>query len=156
MDKINSNQITMKPRWYFYLGSISLMTGLVASSITAIFSLNLIFFLLRQHGPRGMWRLQVLLSSFPWWVPILAFTGVFSGIWLLKKFDFSYKKNFALIASGFILGLIITAVLLDILGLNHIWFKRGPLRRYYRQTQFQDLDHQPSPHKQFRQQRFGK
>lgn len=137
MAKVKSNEISMKPRWYFVLGSILVMTGLVGFSIGAIFLTNLTLFLLRQHGPMGQWRLQLMLGSFPLWVPILAVVGVVLGIVMLRKYDFSYKKNFWLIIAGFIVSIILAAFVLDYLGLSDIWSRQGPMRRLYQQTEGQ-------------------
>ncbi len=80
MAKVKSNEISMKPRWYFVLGSLLMVAGLAGFSVVAVFLTNLTLFLLRQHGPMGQWRLQILLSSFPLWVPVLAIAGIVFGI----------------------------------------------------------------------------
>ena len=133
MAKVKSNEISMKPRWYFVLGSLLMVVGLAGFSMGAVFLTNLTFFLLRQHGPMGQWRLQIMLDSFPLWVPILAVIGIVLGIVMLKKYDFSYRKNFWLIIAGFIISIILAAFVLDYLGLNDIWSRRGPMRRFYQQ-----------------------
>jgi hypothetical protein len=135
MSKVKSNEIAMKPRWYFVIGSLLMVSGLVGLSIGAIFITNITLFLLRRHGPMGEWRLQLMLNSFPWWVPILAIAGIVSGIWLLKKYDFSYKKNFWLIVTGFIISIFFAAFILDYLGLNDIWSRQGPMKRFYKQIE---------------------
>jgi len=137
MAKVRSNEIVMKPRWYFVLGSLSLIIGLVGFSIATTFLINLIFFLLRQHGPMGEWRLQLMLSSFPVWVPLVAITGLIIGVLLLKKYDFSYKKNFWFVAVGFIISIVIAAIALDYFGFNDLWTKT-PMRRFYQQSENQD------------------
>jgi hypothetical protein len=139
MVKVKSNEISMKPRWYFVLGSILMMAGLVGMSIGAIFLTNLTLFLMRQHGPMGQWRLQMIMDSFPWWVPILAIASIAMGIWLLKKYDFAYKKNFGLIAVGFIISIILAALIIDYLGLNDVWSHQGPMRRFYQQLENQEI-----------------
>ena len=126
-----SSEISMKPRWYFFVGSIFMMLGVVGLSIGAVFLANLTFFLLRSHGPMGQWRLQSMLTSFPWWIPSLAVFGIILGILLFKKYDFSYKKNFSLIVIGFIVSILLSAAILDYSGLNDIWFKRGPMKQFY-------------------------
>jgi hypothetical protein len=128
MDKIHKGQIKMRPRIYFMLGSILVIAGLVASSLTAIFLVSLMRFMLRTHGPMGQFRLEQLLSSFPLWVPIAAILALILGAVLLRQFDFSYKKNFWLLVLGFILAIIITGWVIDIAGLDDIWLKRGPMR----------------------------
>ena len=125
----------MKPRWYFAAGSLLLLAGLVGLSLLAIFLTNLTFWLLRSHGPMGQWRLELMLDSFPWWVPLLAVGGIVLGIRLLKQYDFSYRKNFIFIILGFILAVILTAYIVDGLGFNEDWSKRGPMRRFYQQME---------------------
>ncbi len=137
MAKVKSNEISMKPRWYFVLGSLLVMVGLVGLSIGAIFLTNITLFLLRQHGPMGQWRLQTMLTSFPLWVPILAIGGIVLGIVLLRKYDFSYKKNFWVIIAGFVISIFLAAFVIDYLGLNDIWSRQGPMRRFYQQIEGQ-------------------
>lgn len=132
MKEIESGRIVMKPRWYFVAGTVLSTVGLVSLIILATFLTNLTFFLLKKHGPNGQWRLQQIIDSFPLWVPILAVAGIASGIWMLKKYDFSYKKNFLMIIMMFVVSIVLTAFLLDYTGLNDIWMKRGPMQRLYR------------------------
>lgn len=135
MAKVKSRQITMKPRWYFAAGSILMIAGLTALSVGAIFLTNLTLFTLRRHGPMASWRLEMMLQSFPWWIPLLAIMGIALGIWMLKKYDFSYKRNFILIVLGFIVSILIAAFIIDSLGLNDIWSKKGPMKRLYQQVE---------------------
>ncbi len=134
MTKIKRGEITMKPKWFFVVGSLMMGVGLVGVSTVAIFLVNLTMFLLRKRGP-GLGRLELMLASFPWWVPILAIVSIAVGIWLLKKYDFSYKKNFLLIIVAFIVSIIVAAWLIDSLGLNETWSRRGPMRRFYNRIQ---------------------
>lgn len=134
MEKVTRDEIVMKPKWYFAVGSALMMAGLVSSGLLATFLFSLMMFLARQHGPNGQWRLQLILESFPLWIPILAISGLALGLWMLKKYDFSYQKNFLLIALGFIFSIILTAFLLNYTGLDNIWMKKGPLRQFYQQN----------------------
>lgn len=130
MGKILSGEVKMKPKWYFVLGSAFWLTGAVGLFAGAIFIFNLILFLLRKRGP-GIHRLELLLDSFPAWLPVVALICVVAGIILLKKYDFSYKKNFKLLIAGLIVAVVISAVALDASGLNEIWSKRGPIKNLY-------------------------
>lgn len=136
MAKIAKNQITMKPKWYFIAGSLLMIVGLVGLSVVTVFLTNLTLFLLRKHGP-GVGRLQMMLETFPWWVPLLTIIGMVSGIWLLKKYDFSYKKNFLLILLAFVVSIILSGWLIDSFGFNEIWSRRGPMKRFYQQFEKQ-------------------
>lgn len=135
MEKVTSNEITMKPRWYFIIGSLFAILGLVGCSIGAVFLTNLTLFLLRRHGPMGQWRLQQLVTSFPLWIPILAMVSIVLGIWMLRTYDFSYKRNYRLIILGFILSIVLAALAIDQLGLNDMWSRQGPMRRLYQQVE---------------------
>lgn len=138
MAKVESNQIVMRPKWYFVIGSLLSLVGLVGLTIGAVFLGNITFFLLRSHGPMGQWRLESMIASFPWWIPILAIGGMVLGIWLLKKYDFSYKKNFLLIVIGFVASIIIASWAIDRLGLNETWSRRRPMRRFYQRLEKQE------------------
>jgi hypothetical protein len=139
MSKVTSGQITMKPKWYFILGSVFSIAGLVSLSVASVFFINIAMFLLRKHGPMGQWRLEAMLNSFPIWIPILAVLGIVLGIWLLKKYDFSYKKNFLFIIFGFILSIFIAGLVIDRLGVNDVWSKRGVMKKFYQGIENQEI-----------------
>jgi len=131
MSRIKSGEIAMKPKWYFIAGSLLLFSGLVALSVGAIFLVNLTVFSLRRQGPMVSWRLQMMIENFPWWAPVLAVIGIILGVWFLKKYDFSYKKNFGLIVISFILAVLFAGFLIDRLGLNDYWARRGLMKKFY-------------------------
>ncbi len=139
MQKVRSDKISIRPHWYFVLGSLLTFAGFVGASIGAIFLTNITLFLLRRHGPMGQWKLQLMIDSFPLWVPLLAIIGILIGIWLLNKYDFSYKKNFLFIIAGFVLSIIIAAFVLDYMGLNDVWSRQNQMRRFYQRIEQDDI-----------------
>lgn len=152
MAQIESGQVTMKPKIWFMLGSALVFAGLVASMLVAIYTTNLVIFLLSPHGPGGgQWRLNLLLNQFSWWLPVVALLGMGFGIALLKRYDFSYKRNYSVIAGGFIAVIFTTALLLNLLNLNQTWFAKGRMRGFYRQIE--QLENQTDhPNRQIRRQ----
>lgn len=128
----------MKPRWYFILGSFAMVLGLVGLSIISIFFVTVTVFSLRTHGPMGSIRYQQLLSSFPWWAPVVALIGLGCGVWMLNKYDFSYRKNFLLVILGFITAILLSGILLDYVGLNTFLSRQGQMRRLYQQIETQN------------------
>ncbi len=133
MDQIKEDRVTMRPRWYFLFGSILMFLGLLSSVIVSVFLLSITKFALRTHGPMGQYRLEQLLDSFPWWAPILTLVLLIIGIYLLRKYDFSYRKNFLFIVISLITALIIAVFLIDAFGLNDLWFRNGPMKGVMRQ-----------------------
>lgn len=138
MTKVKTGEIAMKPRWYFVAGSIFMLLGLTSFSVVASFLTNLIFFGLRKHGPLWEWRLSQIISTFPWWLPVLAVIGMMAGIFFLRRYEFTYKRNFGLIIVGFVASIVMAAWLMDYLGLNESWSKQGPMRQFYQQLEGQD------------------
>ena len=137
MSRIKKDHIAMKPRWYFVLGTSALVVGLVGLSIVLVFLVNLTVFSLRTHGPMGDMRYQQLLASFPWWIPLIVVVGLGLGIFLLKKYDFSYKKNFLLVILGFIAVILLSGIVADALGINTFLSRQGQMRRLYQQVENQ-------------------
>lgn len=138
MSRIKRENITIKPRWYFILGSFAMVLGFIGLSVVSIFFVNVTVFSLRTHGPMGAIRYQQLLTSFPWWAPILVIIGLGFGIWMLKKYDFSYRKNFLLVILGITVAIIISGVLIDYLGINTFLSRQRQMRRFYQQIDNQN------------------
>ncbi len=137
MAQIHEEKIKMRPRLYFVLGTILTFVGLVSSVVVSIFLVGLIRFSLRSHGPMANYRLSLMLASFPWWAPVLAVAGLVAGIWLLRKYDFSFKVNFKIFIIGFIFAVIIGGWVVDSIGVNDTLMRRGPMRgmmRHYMQN----------------------
>lgn len=124
MNKIHNRQIKMRPRLYFVLGYILTLGGLIFSLVSSVFFVGLIRFTLRSHGPMGQYRFEQLLSNFPWWALFLAIVGLVLGIWLLRRYDFSYKVNFKLLIISLIVSVLVTGFLVDMIGLNNFWAHR--------------------------------
>jgi len=133
MSRIKTGEVRMKPKMYFILGTLGMITGVVGLAIVSVFLISLVSFSLRTHGPMGDVRYQQLLASFPWWAPIIALIGILGGVFLLKKFDFSYKKNFLMIIIIFIGSVVIAGLAIDYLGIDSLWARGGMMRGIYQQ-----------------------
>lgn len=131
MEKIKSGRIKMKPRWYFVVGSLSMVIGLASALTLSAFVFSIFVFSIRTHGPMVALRYQDLISNFPVWAVATAVMGTVFGIFLLKKYDFSYRSNFLLIAAGFILSVILAGILIDRLGVDSLLIRRGFGQRLY-------------------------
>lgn len=133
MDKIHHDKIKMRPKVYFIIGSLLTFIGFVASILTSVFLIGLLRFFFRAHGPMREYRLEQLLSDFPWWTVGVAVLGLVIGIWLLRRYDFSYKMDFKVIIIGFVLAVIVAGWVVDLIGFNDAMLHRGPMRGMMRQ-----------------------
>jgi uncharacterized membrane protein YdcZ (DUF606 family) len=133
MNKIRHDKIKMRPKAYFIIGSLFSFMGLIASMLISIFLIGLIRFFLRTHGPMAEYRLEQMISSFPWWAIIVAILGLAIGIWILRRYDFSYKINFKIVVIIFIIAIIITGLIIDMTGLNDVLWRKGPMRGMMKQ-----------------------
>lgn len=133
MDQIHQGKIKMKPKVYFVLGSILTFVGLVSAIITSIFMVGLTRFLFRtNYGWRAQYRLEQIFSEFPFWIILVAIIGLVLGIWLIRKYDFSYKINHYVLIVGFILAIIVAGLLIDIMGINNVLMRHNPMKNMMR------------------------
>ena len=141
MNQIEQGKIKMKPKMYFVFGSILTFIGLVSSVIVSTFLFGLIRFSLRSHGPMGEYRLEQILSNFPWWTVVFAVVGLVLGIWLIRQYDFSYKTKPWHIILGFIFAVIVAGWIIDAVGINDTLVKKGPMKgimhNYYQENNIQ-------------------
>ncbi|MHB8870883.1 MAG: hypothetical protein ACYC5G_00260 [Candidatus Doudnabacteria bacterium] len=134
MNKINHGELKMRPRFYFVAGSILSFVGLVSCIVSSIFLFSLIRFSLRTHGPMGEYRLEQILGSFPWVILIIGVLGLVVGVWLLTKYDFAYKVNIKLLIIGFVAAVVVAGYLVDVIGINDVFYSRGYMNKIYRQN----------------------
>jgi len=128
MSQIKKGELTIRPKIYFIIGSIFTFAGLVTSIVISVFFTSLIRFILKTHGPMGSYRFSQLLASFPWWALFVVGAGFIAGIYFLRKYDFSYKRNSWLVLLGFIFAVVIAGFILDATGLDNLWFRQGPMK----------------------------
>ena len=138
MAQVESGQVKMLPKWYFYLASILLWLSVIVLLTITLFLLNLIIFRFRIQQLTGisftgpfLWHF--LRYRFPWLIFSLSIGGFYIALQLLKKFDFSYRKNWQLIVLGLLIALLISGAILDRIGLNERLQKRRLLRPLYHQ-----------------------
>lgn len=131
MGEIRHEKLKMRPKLYFIIGSVLVFVSLILSALSSVFLFGLIRFSLRSHGPMGQYRFEQLLASFPWWAVVLAVLGLIIGLWLIRRYDFSYKINFKIIIIGFVTAIIIAGYSVDAIGLNDIFSRQGCMNRIY-------------------------
>jgi hypothetical protein len=129
MNQIHLGKAKMKPKIYFIIGSILTFLGSISAFLVSIFLIGLIRFSLRTHwGLGSQYKLNEMLSNFPWWIIMFAIISLTIGVCLIRKYDFSYKIKPWIIIAGFILAIVVTGWMVDVIGLNDNLFRRGPMK----------------------------
>ncbi len=131
MSLIKQGRIKMRPKWYFILGSLAMISSLAGLIIISVFLISVVSFSLRTHGPLGAMRFEQLISAFPWEAVMIAVIGIGLGIWIMQKYDFSYKKNFLLIIISFVSAVLLAGWLINYTGLDNMWMEKGPMKGFY-------------------------
>jgi len=142
MDQIKEGKIKMHSRIYFIVGAILTLVGLIISVITSIFIIGLMRFSFRSAGPMGGFKLQHMITEFPWWLSVLAIFGLVVGILLIRRYNFSYKIDFKIVVVLFILAIIISGLVIDMIGINDELSRRGPMKDVMKKH-FQDRNIRP-------------
>ena len=126
MTKINQGQVKMKSRLNILAGELGLGSGVVLSSFILMFVLAGLIYWLRANqdllsfsGPyRGI---RLFLQTFPYlWLMVFIALFVFLS-WLLKKYDFSYKKPL----------IIILSVIVALVGILSLFLQQHPVLANY-------------------------
>jgi len=138
MQQVRSGAVEMKPRWYFVAGTLLAGLSLAGLTITSMFFAHLTLFTLRSHGPMGQWRMEQMIASFPWWIPLLAILGMAFSIYLLRRYDFSYKHNFGVIVLILVVAVFAAVWIIDSSGIANSWTRREPMRRFYHQRMLEE------------------
>jgi len=143
MGRIKEGKLKMHSKLYFITGSVLALFGLIVSVATSTFIFSLLSFYLRSRSPMAGFKIWVLLSSFPWWLLILALVGLVGGIVLIRRYDFVYKIDFKIAVVAMVLVIIASGWLIDLLGFNDLLARRGPMQDIMKQY-FQDKNLRPA------------
>lgn len=111
----------MRPKTYFLIGAILVGAGFAVSILISVFFIGVTVFRLRVNSPFSYLRsehgFQVVLENFPFIPLLIALLGVLVGIFIMRRYDFSYKHAFYGIAGGFLVALGLIGVVIDATGL---------------------------------------
>lgn len=125
MNQIKEGKIKMKPKIYFILGSLISFLSVIFSLVASIYLVSLVFMSTRSVGYGRLMKIQALIDNFPWVAFILSLVFVFVGLFLVKRYNFSYKLDFKYTILVFIASVLISGYVIDYIGLTQILSKKG-------------------------------
>lgn len=123
MSQIKSGKLDMKSRWIYVAKKIGLESGLALTMLVLAFLINIFLFYIQTNDllpflHEGSRTWQEILHSLPYDLILIILFLVFGLNFIIKKFDFSYKKPFSTIFSIFIGFIILAGVMFFISNLN--------------------------------------
>lgn len=117
----------MRPRIFFIAGSMLSVIGLLLTATTLVVATYLIRFDITHPGPGADRKLSILIANLPLIVPIIAGISLIGGWYLLRRYDFSYRRHF-----GYILVAIIASLWLGVVALE-----RSPIEEFLNMRGYQ-------------------
>ncbi|MBD3300004.1 MAG: hypothetical protein GF347_01505 [Candidatus Moranbacteria bacterium] len=117
MGKLKKNEIKMKARWTFLAKKIGLQSGVWLALVLLIFLVNAFFYFIKSNGlllplHYGESYIQKFFHSLPYDLILIILVLFLILNFLVKKFDFSYKKPFIIVLGGLLGFIILWAFLL--------------------------------------------
>ncbi|MES2437015.1 MAG: hypothetical protein V4519_03295 [Patescibacteria group bacterium] len=131
LEKIQKNEITIKPKTYFRLKLIALFVTVTAIVFLSLFLSSLILFTIRVSGqasligfgPSGS---QVFFHLFPWSWLIVEILLIIILEKLLRSFRFGYKIPVLFLFIGAVVFISASAFVIDKLHMHDEVMRRGP------------------------------
>ena len=125
-------KVQIRPRYQFIIAAILIVVGIIGTIISSAYFFGLSIFAFRARGPLSSIGLSRALSDIPWWAIIIAFIGLGIGYWLWKKSETSYRINPITAVAAMLLITFIAGMIINSLGWGDAWFRRGPIKHFYR------------------------
>ena len=107
MQRIAKEKVTMKPKLYFMAVAVLLGVGLAATLVTAVLFAAVLSYRLSREAPLefldfGSAGISPMLLALPWIPFAVAIISLSIGVWLVKKYDFAYKRSSLGLAVAFV------------------------------------------------------
>lgn len=123
VQKIKKGELCMKPKYVFVAIYALIITGIVSLFFISAWLTNVVFYKVKSHN---LWEylsfeeagIQAFWHNLPIGAIVLALLTFTAGIFLLKRFDICYKKNFSFITAFIFTAVIAAALLMDRSGVN--------------------------------------
>ncbi len=131
MSQIKQGKIKIKPKGYYIIGSVLTFIGTIFSIVTSSFLFGLLRFSMRSHYGRGaQYKIDAAIGNFPWWLFVLAILSIILGLWLIKKYNFSYKIKPVYLILIFIFSVFISGLAIDLTGFNDALYRKPQMKNF--------------------------
>lgn len=140
LNKINSGEIKMRPKYFFVLRGIMIGLAAILFLLVAAFLISFIFYIIRP-GAASAAGLRIFYSLFPWVLLGIAILFLAGLAFLLKQYPFVYRKPLILLPLGIIAAVVLISIAAQLASV-HERLERRQIRGFER---FYRIRHRPAP-----------
>jgi heme/copper-type cytochrome/quinol oxidase subunit 2 len=127
MDQIHAGKVTMLPKAYFVSGAVLGGLGVIATTFSIVYLINVALFAAKHNGPGSNLRVEYMMAAFPLWIVPPMLILILIGISAVAKSNIFYKHRKALLL-GLFISIVLGVFAVEFLGFSKLWEKRYPLR----------------------------
>ncbi len=153
LEKIQSEQVKMRPKWQFVLKAALLIIGIIFIVLILLYLTSFTFFILRQTGvwflpAFGLRGIGALFVSLPWLLIFLGLIFIFLLETAARRYTFAYRQPLLFSVTILILLVLITSFGISKIGFHQKLFMQareshlpvaGPLYRGFRTENFDNI-----------------
>lgn len=115
LEQIQRGDITMRPRYYFWLLSAASLVALFAATVLLASLISIVLYWLRiqtadtfARGARA--NLSDAINTFPWWAVPVGALAFIAAIWLTKKYGRMYRYKISTITLFLSMGILVLGI----------------------------------------------
>ncbi len=125
LQKIRTGEVQMRSRAYFMLKFVLLIIVGVAVLLTSSFLFSFILFSIKASGRMfllgfGLPGLQLFFMLFPWKVLLVDAILMLILEWLVKHFQFGYRRSFIYLLSGILMISVVAGIIINATPLHNL------------------------------------
>jgi hypothetical protein len=126
-EQLEHDHVKMRSKWVFFAEKLGLESGLMLSILVGVLLLSFILYVMEKNGAFeftefGYKGLAVIFDNIPYDLVIITVLFFILANFILKQFDFSYKKPFYIFSCGVLIIISALGVTMMCTGVDHSVF----------------------------------
>ena len=127
--QIKDDDVKMRSKWIFVAEKLGMESGVLLSILIGIIMLSFVLYVVEKNGAFeftefGFGGWLVVFDNIPYDLVIIAIVFFIIANYIIRQFDFSYRKHFYLISCGVIFFIMIAGLGLMWSGVSHSMFDK--------------------------------
>lgn len=128
-EQISQNHIKMRSKWFFIVEKLGLESGFLFSLLLGLAILCFVLYIMEQNGAFeftefGVQGLPVIFDNIPYDLVVAAIVLFALANYIIKQFDFSYRKPFYLFSCSALILISAVGIIMFWTGVNHLMMEK--------------------------------